>query len=224
MTQAKAFVIPFAVFMALLGFIDLLGWFFDIDAPFWLAFPKYWVFPTQTLICGVLLGLWWSRYGLGTLVQPFLTLFVAVLVLAIWISPQSLFGAAPRFKGFDPTIFADDPLLYYGTLWLRFLRLVVIVPLIEEIFWRGFLMRYLINERFEQVPPGTFSWQSFGAVTLLFGLAHAGPDFVPALVTGALYNLLMIRTRSLTSCIVAHAITNLLLGVYIMRTGQWGFW
>ena len=58
----------------------------------------------------------------------------------------------------------------------------------------------------------------------MFGLAHCGPDFVPALACGALFNWIAIRTRSLSACVLAHAVTNLLLGFYIMTTRQWGFW
>jgi CAAX prenyl protease-like protein len=114
---------------------------------------------------------------------------------------------------------------------LRFIRLVIVVPLLEEIFWRGFLLRDLVQPRFTEVPVGTFRWRSFFIVVAAFGVAHwgketwpPGPDFVPALITGAMYNLIAYRTKSLTSCVVAHAVTNLLLGIYIMRTGQWGFW
>jgi CAAX prenyl protease-like protein len=85
-------------------------------------------------------------------------------------------------------------------------------------------LRYLINEKFTEVPIGTFSWLSFGIVTVVFGFTHSRPDWVAALVTGALYNLVAYRTRSLTSCVVAHALTNLLLGAWIMATRQWGFW
>ena len=98
------------------------------------------------------------------------------------------------------------------------------VPFVEEIFWRGFLLRYLIREDFESVPFGTFSWRSFALVTVFFALEHQPADYPAALLTGALYNWIAIRTRSLSSCILAHAITNLLLGVYIMATRQWGFW
>jgi membrane protease YdiL (CAAX protease family) len=55
-------------------------------------------------------------------------------------------------------------------------------------------------------------------------LSHASPDWPAAFVTGALYNLVAIRTRSLTACVVTHAVTNLLLGLWIMQTRQWGFW
>jgi CAAX prenyl protease-like protein len=96
--------------------------------------------------------------------------------------------------------------------------------LIEEIFWRGFFLRYLIAEDFDRVAFGRFSWLSFTAVTLLFAFSHSKADWAAALCAGALYNLVAYRTRSLFSCVFAHALTNLLLGLWIMHTRQWGFW
>ncbi len=218
----RAYAVPFAVFMALLALVSLVqktgkeGLFFTE--------PKYWIFPLQTLICGVLVVWYWRWYRMERPRQWFFTIGIAVLVLVLWISPQMFFGAAPRLEGFNPEVFPPDSPLYWSSLALRFLRLVIVVPLVEEIFWRGFLLRYLIREDFEKVPFGSANLFSFSAVTLCFGLAHWGPDFVPALVTGALYNWLAIRTKSLSACVIAHAITNLLLGVYIMATRQWGFW
>jgi hypothetical protein len=100
----------------------------------------------------------------------------------------------------------------------------VVAPLVEEIFWRGFLLRYLISEKFVTIKIGTFSWLSFLVVTLLFAISHSRADWFAALVCGALYNLVAYRTRSLASCVVAHAVTNLLLGLWIMQARQWGFW
>jgi CAAX prenyl protease-like protein len=159
------------------------------------------------------------------------TLGIAVLVLILWIAPQELLGFPPRTEGFDPEIFSGNQALFLTMVGVRFVRLVIVVPLLEEIFWRGFLLRDLVQPRFTEVPLGTFTWRSFFIVAGAFGLAHwgketwpPGPDFIPALITGALYNLVAYRTKSLTSCVIAHAMTNLLLGIYIMRTGQWGFW
>ena len=126
--------------------------------------------------------------------------------------------------GFDPEVFSGQAMLYTSTVAFRFLRLVIVVPLVEEIFWRGFLLRYLIAEEFERVPFGKFSWLSFTAVTLLFALSHSKADWAAALLTGALYNFVAYRTKNLGSCILTHALTNLVLGLWIMKTGQWGFW
>jgi CAAX prenyl protease-like protein len=86
------------------------------------------------------------------------------------------------------------------------------------------LLRYLIREDFTNVPIGAFSWRSFGIVTAGFCLEHAPADWPAAVLTGMLFNLVAYRTRSLSACVLAHAVTNALLGGYILRTGQWGFW
>jgi uncharacterized protein len=220
-----AYVLPFAVFMGGLALISLVQSFAPAEnAPLWLAEPKYWVFPLQAILGGGLVLWFWKTYEWGASWHIITAVLAGLVVLAVWISPQLLLGAEPRLEGFDPDIFAGSAALYWGTLVLRFVRLVVVVPLLEEIFWRGFLLRYLIKEDFTKVPFGTFSWFSFGVVTVMFGLAHFGPDFIPALLTGAIYNLLAVKTRSLKCCVIAHAVTNLGLGLYIMQTGQWGFW
>ena len=220
-----AYVLPFAVFMGGLALVSLVQSFAPAEnAPLWLAEPKYWVFPLQTVLCGALLVWFWRTYEWGAKWHVITAILAGLVVLAIWIAPQWLPGAAPRTEGFNPDVFAGSAALYGATVALRFARLVIVVPLLEEIFWRGFLLRYLVKEDFTKVPFGTFSWFSFGVVTVMFGLAHFGPDFVPALLAGAIYNLLAVRTRSLACCVLAHAVTNLGLGIYIMQTGQWGFW
>jgi CAAX prenyl protease-like protein len=151
-------------------------------------------------------------------------LLVGAGVFCLWISPQALFGFAPRLDGFNPEAVSGQPAAYWTTLVRRFLRLVVVVPLVEEIFWRGFLLRYFIDEKFDEVPFGTFSPVSFAIVTLGFTLSHSMADWPAAAACGALYNLVAYRTRSLGSCVLAHAITNLALGLWIMQTQQWGFW
>lgn len=220
-----AYALPFLVFMGGLGLVSFVQMLAPAEgAPLWMAEPQYWVYPLQTVACGALLAWYWRHYEWGHRWHVFFGFTIGLVVLLIWISPQLLHGADPRLEGFNPDTFTDDPALWWGTVSLRFLRLVVVVPLLEEIFWRGFLLRYIIKEDFTSVPFGTFSTMSFAIVTVLFGLAHLGPDFIPALITGAFFNVVAIKTRSLACCVIAHAVTNLGLGLYIMQTGQWGFW
>jgi len=216
-----AFTLPMAAFLLLLVLLSLLR---KAGGPFWLASPEYWIYPVQTIGCGALLLWFWREYELRAVRQIGFTLAVALVVFALWISPQAFLGFAPRLDGFNPEILSGQPASYRITIVFRFLRLVVVVPLVEEIFWRGFLLRYFINEKFYAVPVGTFSWVSFAIVTAGFGFAHARADWIPALIAGALYNCVAYRTKSLLSCVLAHAVTNLLLGLWIMKTGQWGFW
>jgi CAAX prenyl protease-like protein len=212
-SSQKAFIAPFAAFLLLLPLADIIG-----------PTAKYWVFPLQTVLCGALIIWFWPRYSLKVPKSVGFTLCIAVIMLCIWILPQETHHYPPRLVGFDPTVFRDRPAIYYATIVMRFIRLAVVVPFLEEIFWRGFLLRYLIREDFESVPVGAFTWLSFLVVTAGFCLEHSAADRPAALVAGALFNGVAYRTRSLSSCILAHAATNLLLGLYIMQSGQWGFW
>ena len=196
----------------------------NLGPAFWLASPEYWIFPVQTILCGAVVFFFWREYEFHPLRDPLFTIGIATVVFIIWIAPQQFLGFAARTAGFDPELFATMPAAYWATIGFRFLRLVVVVPLVEEIFWRGFLLRYLIAEKFEDVPFGKFSWLSFSVVSLAFCFSHSASDWGAALITGMLYNCVAYRTKSLTSCIVAHALTNLLLGIWIMKTRQWGFW
>ncbi|MDQ2867169.1 MAG: CAAX prenyl protease-related protein [Verrucomicrobiota bacterium] len=214
-------VLPMFAFLGLLGLVSLCK---NEHGGFWSAHPEFWIYPGQTFVCLALLV--WFRDCYEEVWLPggiIFTFVIASAVFLLWIAPQQFLHFAPRWDGFDPTAMTT-PVSYWTTLLLRFFRLVVIVPLVEEIFWRGFLLRFLINERFEAVPFGKFTWFSFLAVAICFCFSHSRPDWIGAFITGALYNLVAYRTRSLGSCVLAHALTNLFLGLWIMETRQWGFW
>ena len=219
--KLAAFTLPMTLFLLLLGLRSLLQ---NRGGASWLAFPEFWIYPAQTILCGGLLLWFWREYELRAARGIVFTLLVGTGVFCLWISPQALFGFAPRLDGFNPEAVSGQPAAYWATLAFRFLRLVVVVPLVEEIFWRGFVLRYFIAEKFQAVPIGAFSWLSFALVTAGFGFAHSRPDWIAALIAGALYNGVAYRTKSLASCVLAHAVTNLLLGLWIMATRQWGFW
>lgn len=222
--QFLAYTLPFFVFMGFLGLDFLIGKLFETSGILFLAVPKYWLFPVQSIVCAGILLWFWKEYTFTPLRPWFWGVAGGLLALAIWLSPQELFGVAHRTKGFNPEVFLETPLLYWLTVISRFARLVIVVPLVEEIFWRGFLMRYLINERFETVAFGAYRPFSYFGVALLFMLVHAPEDFIGAFLTGLIYNGLAVKTKSLWACVIAHAVTNLGLGLYIMATRQWGFW
>ena len=219
--QLAAYISPMALFIGLLGLVALLH---KIDNAFWLRSAEYWVYPLQTIVCGATLIWCWREYPLRRPVRIGLGIAIAIVVLIIWISPQQFFGSSVRSDGFNPDVFATQPRLYWSTIVFRFVRLVVVVPLVEEIFWRGFLLRYLIDEKFDRVSFGTFSWFSFLGVSVAFALGHSPADWPAAIVTGMFFNGVAYWTKSLSTCVVTHAVTNLLLGFWIMQTKQWGFW
>ena len=219
-----AHVAPFLLFMLGLALVQGVQKFAGPTDLLLLKEPMYWVYPLQTLVCAAALIAFWKSYDFGPRRPLLLAAGVGLAVFAMWVSPQVLFDQPARTHGFNPDVFAGQPEVYWCTVVARFMRLVIVVPLVEEIFWRGFLQRYLVEENFSCVPFGKYTHLSFWGVALAFASVHWGPDFVPALATGAIYGWLAVRTKSLFAPIAAHAVTNLALGAYIMATKQWGFW
>src|SRR5262249_38298188 len=145
-----AHVGPFFAFLLLLGLVPLLS---QPGGSFWRAHPAFWVYPLQTCVCGALL-IWWRgnyRFRPYNLAGLFFGTLTGAVIFIVWISPQIIFGGAPRLAGFNPTMLGDSNVAYAATLVMRFARLVIVVPFIEEIFWRGFVLRCLVREDFESV-------------------------------------------------------------------------
>jgi CAAX prenyl protease-like protein len=162
--------------------------------------------------------------------NPFSTLGLGVLVFLIWIGPDLLSTTYRHFWLFEnsitgraasglSTIARAQP----AVLFCRTIRAVLIVPVVEELFWRAWLMRWIISPRFEQIPLGTWSAQSFWIVALLFASEH-GSYWDVGLAAGILYNWWMLRTRSLGDLILAHAVTNGCLCAYVIAFGRWEYW
>ncbi len=160
----------------------------------------------------------WASIGIGALV---FALWVAPDVIwpswrAHWLFQNALTGKASSSM---PEAWRQDALV----LVFRTLRAVVLVPIIEELFWRAWMMRWLIRTDFVGVPMGAWAANAFWITALLFAAEH-GPYWDVGLVAGIAYNGWMIRTRSLADCILAHAVTNGLLSGWVIFSGAWGYW
>jgi CAAX prenyl protease-like protein len=107
-------------------------------------------------------------------------------------------------------------------LAFRVVGAVIVVPLMEELFWRAFLIRWLINENFKSVPVGAFTWLSFAVTAGLFGAEHS--EWLAGLICGVLYNGLYYKRKDVFSCVVAHAVSNAALAVWVLSRGDWKFW
>jgi CAAX prenyl protease-like protein len=108
-------------------------------------------------------------------------------------------------------------------LVLRTTRAALLVPVLEELFWRGWLPRWIQNSRFDQIPLGQYTPLAFWATALLFAAEH-GPFWEVGLLTGIIYNWWMRRTRSLGDLMLVHAVTNLSLSLFVIATRNWQFW
>lgn len=159
---------------------------------------------------------------------------VGVVGIALWILlshlrwEETLAGYLPEFlrprerPGFNPFEGFSSTAAVWGFVVVRFVGLAVLVPVVEELFWRGFLLRWLISPEFERPKLWRFTPGSFATVTLLFTAAH--PEWFAAAVYCALLNGLIYWKRDLWNCIVAHGVSNLILGIYVLGTGAWQLW
>jgi len=155
---------------------------------------------------------------------------LGIAIFAIWVGPDVLWPAYRQSWLFTNGIVgAPQSSLPAGVkasaifILFRLLSSVVNVPVLEELFWRGWLMRWLIAKDFERVPLGAYQAQAFWLVAVLFASEH-GSYWDVGLVTGALLNWWMIRTKSLADCILAHAVTNGCLAAYVLTRDQWQYW
>ncbi len=159
---------------------------------------------------------------------------VGVVGIVLWILlchlrwEEALAGYLPEFlrpserPGFNPFEEFSSTAAVWGFVVVRFIGLAVLVPVAEELFWRGFLLRWLISPEFERRELWRFTPGSFAAVMLLFTAAH--PEWFAAAVYCALLNGLIYWKRDLWNCIVAHGVSNLILGIYVLSTGAWHLW
>lgn len=161
--------------------------------------------------------------------NPLASIVVGIAVFLIWIAPDRLFGYR-HFWLFDNPLTGSAstsiPAGMHSSIWFlaaRTLGSVALVPILEELFWRGWLMRWLINPDFEKVPLGKYAPGAFWIVAILFASEH-GPYWEVGLMAGVVYNWWMIRTKSLADCMLAHAVTNGVLAAYVMASGQWQYW
>jgi uncharacterized protein len=152
-----------------------------------------------------------------------LAVILGLFVTLVWVG---LDGYYPTFSltgtrtAFDPD--ALPPAGRWAFIAVRLLGLVVLVPVFEELFWRSFLIRWLIADDFTRVPIGRVTPLSAVVTSVMFGLVH--PEWLPGVLTGFAWAWLVWYTRSLTACVVSHATANLALGLYVLATGDWKFW
>jgi len=191
------------------------------------ATTLYYLYPVKALTVGFLLYLFKKQYheltfrDFANLPATLSACVVGLLVFAFWINMDWTLGAADVPQGFNPALLPGRSIQIAMTFF-RIAGAVLVVPLMEELFWRSFLIRYIINKNFDTVKIGTFTWASFLITITLFGLEH---NYILAgVMAGIFYNLLLYRTRSLAQCVLSHAVTNLALAIYVVITGKWQFW
>ncbi len=216
-------VAPFAVFMA---FLALRGaapsdgsWGFDVR----------WLYAGQVLATAALLALWWREYGelarqnLPNLRETALAVAVGVAVFVLWVNldaPWMTLSPPGSAEAYVPLNTIGD--LHWPLIITRWVGAALLVPVMEELFWRSFLMRWLQAPAFEGVQPLQVGLKAVLLSTFVFVLAHT--LWLAAIVAGLAYAWVYIRTGKLWGAVIAHAVTNGVLGIWVVMTGNWQFW
>jgi len=183
-----------------------------------------WLYPLKIAAVALLLALFWRQYDelrpfrLSS-TQALTALATGVVVLVLWVGLNADWMIIGSPSGFDPH---RDGRIDWLLVAIRIFGAALVVPVMEELFWRSFLMRWIAAPNFESVEPSQLGFKSFVITVLLFGFEHN--LWLAGIVAGAAYSLLYMRHRNLWSPILAHAVTNGLLGIWVVRTGNWSYW
>ena len=211
------YVAPFAAFVAMMAierFIPL---------------PGQWLYPVRGAVVLALILIFSRPYLSFRPGFPVASIAVGIAVFVIWVAPDILFGYRHHwlfensFTGAASSSLPPHLKKNFGFMALRSVSSFALVPVLEELFWRGWMMRWLIAKNFLKVPLGEYSRSAFWIVALLFASEH-GPYWEVGLAAGIAYNWWMIRTRNLADCILAHAVTNAALSAYVLYSDQWQYW
>lgn len=221
-------ILPFAVYLVFLAveeaFSAMTAWSpalarFEVELSLWL-------YPVKATIVLAVLVYFWPRYG-ELKQRPWsrpgdlgLSLLVGFLVYLAWVQMDWPWAVQGDLGGYNPFQAGNATGELLATA--RVAGAVLVVPVMEELFWRSFLIRYLISARFQSVQLGMFTPFSFLCTVVLFGLEHN--LWLAGMMAGAVYTILLYRTGRLWSCILAHATTNLALAIHVLVTEEWWWW
>lgn len=183
-----------------------------------LVWPAYRQFPLAVTPLGVLVGLVGGAIWIGLCR---LDLEQQVLP-AIGLGGLLESGARAAYNPLDAL--SGNPAWMYAFLAIRFVGLALLVPIVEEFFLRGFLMRFVTATDWVKVPFGTASGTALLVGTAFPLLSHPMSEAFAVIAWFSLVTWLMLRTRSIWDCVAAHAVTNLTLGIYVVATGDWPLW
>ena len=207
--KSLKYIIPFVLYIAI---TPLLGLFIDE--------PMYAGYVIKTILAAAALAYYWKKYKEIKFRFDLHAVLAGIVIFAIWVGIDGLYPHLGEPSPFNPFVFGG---IQAGIL-LAFILFgaIMIAPIIEELFVRSFLIRYIISEDFEKVKIGAYSLSSFIITVLFFGFSHN--RWLAGIITGIILNLLLYKKKELNSCIIAHSIANLLLAIFVLSTGSWEFW
>lgn len=209
----KSTCIPYIFPFALFAVCIYAGLFFNISQIF--------MYPVKTVLVALSLIYFWNVYKQEIRFSfSWLPVISGILVFFIWVFFEGMYPQIGHSE-FNPYKHASGYGVYF-IITFRVIGATLVVPLMEELFWRSFALRFAIKSDFKSVPLGQFSWFSFIFISILFGLEHE--RWLVGIIAGMVYSGTLYRSKNLFDPILSHTTTNLLLGVYVLSTHQWSFW
>lgn len=225
------YLLPLLVFIAVM-LPGSFGSFAGLDwKHLWFTYHPA-VYGAKTVVGAALLVYFWKYFTPIRWTHIPTGVIVGLIGVPIWVlveyASQSVGltnkpNLADPYVFYDPTKQIPDPMWRYAFYAIRVLGPTLVVPFLEELFFRDFLMRALIRGgRFQEVAVGSFSWLAVIGSSVLFALNHI--QWPSGFVYGMMMALLVVRTKSLGACIVAHGVTNFVLyTAYCIPFGDWQF-
>lgn len=206
-------VVPFAVFLGLTSLQSLVG-----------PAVASWLYFLKTLIGGWLVWMTWGMVSEMRWDFSLRALGIGIFVCVFWVGLDSFYPhIGGKSEGWNPfVIFKDSAALGWFFVVVRILGSTIVVPPLEEVFYRSFMYRYLVDSNFSTISLAGIRAMPFWLSSIVFGFAHS--QWLAGILCGALYQWLVSRSGRLGEAMVAHAVTNCLLGIYIVYKGAWQFW
>lgn len=223
-SPAMARILPFGLFILFVAIGMLL------PPPVPVApgeFDSRWLYAARALVVGAACILLWRHFTeLRTGPAPgvgdwLLAVAAGMGVLVVWVLLDEGWVTFELTGGFDPRHYGSEA-IHWPLTAMRLLGMAIVVPVIEELFWRSFLMRWLERPAFLDVAPQSVGLRALLISSALFALEHS--QWLAGFLAGLVYGWLYIRTGKLWVPVIAHAVTNGALGAYILVTGDWRFW
>lgn len=184
----------------------------------------------KTIVAAALLVICWPAYTRVRWTHWQLGVLVGVVGVVQWVGMEkallALWPNYPRMGGgepFNPDMTFGDSWLWWAFIAVRWAGPTLVVPVMEELFWRDFVWRSVSAPNdFKLADVGEKDWKAIAVVAGLFATVHV--QWLTAIVWAMLIAWLLVKTRSLGACIIAHGVTNFLLGAWVLWQKDWYFW